>query len=381
MLKEEYLVLVEKIATGTATAAEIALYNASFDAFQADEFSWGTLGLNPVFLEDQSLERFYQSINVKPVYRTRLWPRIAGAAAILLLIGSGLYVNMNRNRLFNENDILGSARDLPPGSDKAVLSFGNGIQINLSKSKTGVLLTEDKILYNDGSVLQADLTSSQRTISTPRGGQYQVTLPDGTKVWLNAASSLKFPATFEAAKQREVELTGEAYFEVTKHPEQPFVVSTGEQTVLVLGTHFNINGYADEAIIKTTLLEGLVRVSSLKKAVRGEAASVNKTILLKPGEQSSVSGPAIKISKADTEAAVAWKNALFVFDYDNLQSILKKVSRWYDVEIVYLDESVKNEVFSGRISRFENVGEVLKKLSLTGAVKFKVEGRRILVQK
>lgn len=363
MYKEEYLILVEKIANGTATAAEIAHYQASFDAFQKAELDWEQEGLDPVALEQESLLRFHQRYLEKPRRNIALW---LGIAASLLLVLGSLWLFQPATP-----DMV-----IEPGGNKAVLTDGSGKSINLSHAKKGLIIKDGKFNYDDGAELgQQEQTLKEFTLSTPRGGQYQVTLPDGTRVWLNAASSLKFPTTFTGLKLREVDLTGEAYFEVTKHPEQPFVVKTAAQQVRVLGTHFNIQAYAGESEEKTTLLEGSVRVD----IVNGDAKA--PPLVLKPGQQSILREQQLKVIGVDSAMAVDWKNAFFAFDHDQLEDILKKVARWYDVEIVYLDERVKKEIFSGRISRSERVTEVLKKLSLTGAVKFEIEGRRIRVKK
>jgi transmembrane sensor len=363
MYKEAYLILVEKIANGTATAAEIAQYQASFDAFQEAELDWAMEGLDPVALEQESLRRFHQQYLQKPRRHFALWSGIA--ASLLLMLGS-LFLFQPATP-----DIL-----IEAGGNKAVLIDGSGKSINLSHTKNGLIIKDGKFNYDDGSeVGQQEQIPKEFTLSTPRGGQYQVTLPDGTRVWLNAASSLKFPTAFAGLKSREVDLTGEAYFEVTKDPEKPFIVKTAAQQVRVLGTHFNIQAYAGEREEKTTLLEGSVRVDIVNDNAK------SSTLVLKPGQQSILRGQQLQVIKVDPSMAVDWKNAFFVFDHDQLEDILKKVARWYDVEIIYLDQRVKKEIFSGRISRSEKVTEVLKKLSLTGAVKFEIEGRRVSVKK
>jgi len=192
----------------------------------------------------------------------------------------------------------------------------------------------------------------------------------------NAASSLTYPVSFAALKDRRVELNGEAYFEVAKDKKHPFFVHTSNQLIEVFGTHFNVNAYADQLYTKTTLLEGSVGITVSKPS------SVNNTqAMLKPGEQSILNNGTIRVSAANTEAAVAWKNALFYFENDDLDDIMKRISRWYDVKIVYRDVLTKHELFSGRVSRAQNVSEVLKMLSLTGAAKFTIEGRDIIVTK
>jgi ferric-dicitrate binding protein FerR (iron transport regulator) len=209
------------------------------------------------------------------------------------------------------------------------------------------------------------------TIETPRGSQYKIILPDGSNVWLNASSSLKYPVIFDG-KKRNVELTGEAYFEVSKNKEMPFVVHTQTQDVQVLGTHFNINAYPDETETKTTLLEGKVLVS------KGAESK-----MMKPGEQvvNFNQSRILELSTmADAAESIAWKNGLFLFNHNNLYSIMNQISRWYDIEVDY-EGDFNKQYYSGTISRFGKVTDVLKTMELTGSVKFKIVGRRIVVMK
>jgi len=206
------------------------------------------------------------------------------------------------------------------------------------------------------------------TISTPVGGQYTVVLPDGSKVWLNAASSLKFPTAFTGTERR-VELTGEGYFEVAKNKHMPFKVNFNREEVEVLGTHFNISAYPDEAVTRTTLLEGSVRISknNIKK-------------ILVPGQQaiSSMQTGGFNIAEVNTDEAIAWKNGLFLFHNENIRSIMKKIARWYNVDVNY-QGSFTNQEYGGRISQSKNLSEILKNLELTGTIHFKIEGRRVTV--
>jgi transmembrane sensor len=207
-------------------------------------------------------------------------------------------------------------------------------------------------------------SAGENTISTPRGGQYEVILPDGTRVMLNATSSLTYPVIFAA--ERKVTLTGEAYFEVAKDKAHPFKVNTAGQTVTVLGTHFNINAYNDEAAVRTTLLEGSVEITD------GDAKE-----RIVPGEQGLKLGDVLIKRSVDVDKEVAWKNGLFSFNGDNLQTILRQVSRWYNVEIAY-EGKITNEKFYGEIPRVSKLEAVLKILELNN-VHFTIEGRRLLV--
>jgi transmembrane sensor len=210
------------------------------------------------------------------------------------------------------------------------------------------------------------------TISTPNGGEWQIRLPDGSTVWLNAASSIQYSLNIGTAKQRIVKLDGEAYFEVAKDAAHPFIVETDKQSVEVLGTHFNINSYHDEIVTKTTLLEGSVRVLH---------HSSNQSEILKPGEQSIVSASGIDVKGVDMDEAIAWKNGYFMFNNEKQESILRKVARWYNVEIEYADPAAKEVMYYGTVSRFEKISKILTKFEQTGEVRFDIKGNKVIVYK
>ena len=315
------------------------------------------------------------------------WYAIVAAAMILLFLSVGIYFISNKKaaagRLtathYRKSEIL-------PGGNKAVLTLANGKQIVLTNANNGTIAQQGAITINktaSGQIIYDGLSKTgtqsaaadvndQNTITTPPGGQFTVILPDGSKVFLNAASSLTYPIAF-SGNERKVQLKGEAYFEVTHNPVKPFRVVSNGQTVEVLGTHFNIDAYSDESLIKTTLLEGSVRI---RKGGR--------MAMLKPGQQAQIANGAsseqISVTNVDTEDAVAWKSGLFVFDGDNIRHIMHMISRWYNVDVDY-SGPVPDDVFGGSVSRFSNVSEVLKTLQLTGKVNFKIEGRKIIVSK
>lgn len=223
---------------------------------------------------------------------------------------------------------------------------------------------------NSNNNTTATTTPEFNTITTPRGGQYQVVLEDGTRVWLNAASSIRFPQAFIGVT-REVELTGEAYFEVAKNKAKPFIVQANGTKVQVFGTHFNINAYGDNSNVTTTLLEGSVRMSSGSSAV-----------MLAPGQQGdAVNGATIKVSPADIQQTMAWKNGLFIFHDLNITEVMKQVGRWYDVDVEYRDDEVKKNEFGGTISKYKNITELLDVMVLTRSIHYKIEGRRVIIMK
>lgn len=303
------------------------------------------------------------------------WKKLTAAAAILFTIGTvGLYFF---GRSIQKTPIL-------PGGNKAVLTLANGAVINLEDAKEGELMQEGNVTiikdqsgqltYSVNPMPDKNIKAAINTLTTPRGGQYQLNLPDGSKVWLNAASSLKFPSTFTGLNQRKVELSGEAYFEVAKRvgDQKSFVVLTGTQEVEVLGTHFNVNAYGDETDTRTTLLEGLVKVTR---------SSGGKAVMLKPGQQSVLNSSEFFVRDADLEKSVDWKSGKFIFKNESLEIIMRKIARWYDVDVIYAENVPKQETFSGTVSRFDDVEKVLHRLELTGEVNFKINGRRITVLK
>lgn len=335
-----------------------------------------------------------------PFLKKKKWGRqklTTVAAILLMVVGVGLYF-FNVEYPFDQVDnhpAVAQHHAILPGGNSAVLTLGNGTVINLRHAENGKLADEGNVQVTknkNGELLyrvnpEADKNKINRfainTLTTPRGGQYQLNLPDGSKVWLNAASTLKFPSTFAGLSQRKVELSGEAYFEIakmvikdksaqSKGVRLPFVVVTGNQRVEVLGTHFNINAYADEVSTRTTLLEGAVKVTAMDN---------RHAVTLKPGQESVLNTDALVVQQADLQKSIDWKNGKFIFKNESLESIMRKVARWYDVEVVYAGRVPKQETFSGTVSRFDDVGKVLRRLELTGEVTFKINGRKITVLK
>jgi transmembrane sensor len=302
------------------------------------------------------------------------------AAAILLLLTAGMAVFRLTDRK-KAGDVVAQQTErledgnLPAGGDKAKLTLADGSIIILQDLANGTMQEKGgmKIIKKDGQVViqysgnkNAIAGSSLNTISTPVGGQYQIVLPDNSKIWLNSASSLRFPTAF-TAKERSVELTGEGYFEIAKHKHSPFKVKANQTTIEVLGTHFNVMAYANESSTNTTLIEGSVKVSN---------GATEKVIV--PGQQARVSDD-IELVDVDIEEAVAWKNGLFLFNNADLGTIMRQIERRYDVEEVVYAGEVPSKHFTGQISRDTKLPQVLKMLELSGVISFKIEGRRIIV--
>jgi len=311
---------------------------------------------------------------------------LTGAAAILVFAAFGIKVNTVFNHVQATRQVAATqAADLKPGSNKAVLILADGSKIVLDSTKRGKIARQQSLaiinIKSGEIVYNAEAAAGKpdqpvavnllnyNTMETPRGGQYEVVLPDGTRVWLNAASSLKYPVIF-AGNKRRVELTGEAYFEVAKNAAKPFIVKTRGQSVEVLGTHFNINSYADEQAVKTTLLEGSVKVNG---------STGGEIVKLIPGQQAvNITGKLSVIRDADTGEATAWKDGKFIFRDVELKTIMRQLSRWYDVDVVY-EGQIATKHYRGRIPRNVPVSQIFEILKTSG-LNFTINGREIIVK-
>ncbi|GEP97202.1 FecR family protein [Chitinophaga cymbidii] len=306
----------------------------------------------------------------------KIWLAAAALLAALLLAGGGIYLFRNNSTPLPQGTLAAAPQqEIAPGTDNAVLTLADGSTITLDSTSAGSLSIQGNtnVIQQAGGKLAYRLqgaASSQivqyNTLTTPRGGKYQLTLPDGTTVLLNAASSLRFPVAFPG-KTREVVLNGEAYFEVAENAAQPFRVRLQEpgEVIEVLGTSFNVMAYRDEPPVKTTLVTGKVKVTS-----NGKAA------LLAPGEQ-AVMAADIKVQKASIEEALAWKNNEFYFSNTNIYSVMRQISRWYDVDVKFEDSL--QVYLNGNIRKNVNASQVFKMLELTGEVRFSTNGKEVTV--
>ncbi|WP_316815524.1 FecR family protein [Pedobacter nyackensis] len=306
---------------------------------------------------------------------------LAIAASLFVVLSTGLFFYFTKNSTPSPDQISRSqiSNDIKPGGNKAILTLSDGSKVDLNDVHTGGIVAnqpgirivknkDGQLIYNIISNSKSNTAGLYNTIQTPLGGQYQVNLPDGSSVWLNASSSLRYPVNFEG-DERRVELTGEGYFEVAKNKERPFRVQTRNQVVEVLGTHFNINSYEEEEHTKTSLLEGSVKVRSLIN---------ERTTVLVPGQQSLLNDYSINVKSVDVNEVAAWKDGYFVFNAESIPSAMRKIARWYGLEISY-EGDINDKDLAGSVSRSTNVSEVLKTLELTGIVHFKLEGRKIKV--
>jgi transmembrane sensor len=316
---------------------------------------------------------------IRPPNKKPLWLKLGVAAAMMVFVGFGAYVLLRQDKKLVAKKAIAKAKqahDVLPGGNKAILTLANGKTITLDSAKNGLLVNEGAARIHktrDGQLVYEtdkngdNSAAPMNTVSTPRGGQYQLVLDDGSKVWLNSASSLSFPAVFKG-KTREVEITGEAYFEVAKNAKMPFRVKVNNTVVEVLGTHFNIMAYNDEAVMKTTLLEGSVKISNSQNVS-----------MLKPGQQAQLNqnGPIKVIDNPDADDAVAWKDGIFQFRDAGIETIMRQAARWYDVQVSFAGKMPVKE-FTGRISRNVKASELMGMLKYMG-INYKIEDKHITV--
>jgi ferric-dicitrate binding protein FerR (iron transport regulator) len=384
--REDCIELLNYFNDGDPHGMEELIDAESFDLDQGPEFSnkqsadlLNKIKSDPRFssikvvqlIPEQKFPKFHQST----------WLKIAAAALIFFTAGLLLFQHQKNSTKINTAQLNNNTAALIlPGSKKATLTTGNGKVILLNDAANGVLdqtnagnvvkTNAGQIVYRNSHHSSTASPMVYNTLSTPKGGEYQLVLPDGTKIWLNAASSITYPTAFNG-KERRVTLTGEAYFEVAKNREKPFYVNVNNTQIRVLGTHFNIEAYDDDTEMTTTLLEGSVQVT------KNQAVSV-----LQPGQKAVIpnNSDKIAISTANIREAIAWKNGYFIFDDENITGIMKKVSRWYDVSVSYKDNA-DDQKFGGTFYRTKSITELLQYLEKIGKVHFAVEGRRVIVMK
>ena len=377
--KQYFFEILTKYRLGNASKEEIKFLESYYDLFElnddliTDENEFEYVFLKSVIKKtiDEKIaqhEKKTFSIGLKSIYI-----KYAIAASILFFLSITTYIFVSKN---NKPNIINNAyKGIVPGGNKAMLTLANGTKITLDDASKGEIAKQAGASITktaDGHIVyRAEASTNdagQNTVATPRGGQYKITLPDGTNVWLNAASSLTYPTTFNGT-ERLVTLKGEAYFEVAKNKQMPFRVKSAIQTIEVLGTHFNINAYADENAIKTTLLEGSVKVSS-----------ASNSSLIVPGEQAIVNwagNGSIARLKVNLDKETAWKNGIFSFENDDLKSVMRQICRWYNIDVVY-EGHLPPEKYFGEISRNSSLTEVFRILELNN-LKFNVEGKTVKV--
>ncbi|MCF6405518.1 FecR domain-containing protein [Chitinophaga filiformis] len=383
LTSEQISRLADKWLKGTISQEEKALFEAWYNSVPEGTVEWhDETAHSSRELREQLLQQIRDRMEEKrplTLYK-RIPVRYLGAAAavIVLMIATGIYwYTVRKDQPSSIANNKEAAARLKPGGNKATLTLANGAVITLEDEQNGALgqqnntkiikLNNGQLVYNSEQGKAGSTPAVLNTLSVPRGGKYNITLADGTVVWLNAASSMTFPAAF-TGRERQVTLNGEAYFEVAADASRPFIVKVGDMHIRVLGTHFNVMAYNDEQSVNTTLLQGAVKVQS----AGGEA-------LLKPGQQAKMDHTGnLKVVRADIDAAIAWKNGLFSFNNASIEEVMREVARWFDAEIVYPD-GIPQDRFQGEIDRNSDITAVLKILEASG-VKFTVQGHKIMVR-
>ncbi|ERJ58337.1 hypothetical protein M472_06110 [Sphingobacterium paucimobilis HER1398] len=386
MTREEYILLYERYLDGKCSVEELETLENYKDDFSIDTISYWhaeKMGNEEVFKKN-SLVKIRQQININKAKVIRFsWKKYAVACvALLVLFSISVRLYQTGRDTEVERTIVTTKRLERKNVLAPLLTLSDGEQISLSDSTIGSIYTEGgelitrqahkELVYTEMS----DEVGAMRynTLSVPQGMSYKVVLSDGSIVWLNAGSVLKYPVVF-ASSERKVELSGEAYFDVERNELKPFRVIVNESEVEVLGTAFNVNGY-DKDITRTTLVEGSVKL----KGVRSK-------VILKPGQMGiDTKSSTIELKKVNVESVIDWKNGLFTFDDENLESILEKVSRWYGVEVEYVGKVSSDYLYYGRLERTVAIEEILKSIELTGKTKFEIitdkasgKERRIIV--
>lgn len=356
--------LLKRYNAGTATEEDIEFLESWYNQYQA-----GGPDYHPA---DQVLDAItvWDGLRPAPVQakRVSLWPRVASAASVILMLSAGGYFMLR-----NEKPQL-SASALAASGNKAILALPGGRHIALASLHNGAL-TANISKVNGNELIYRENKSSPKsdvkydTLIVPRGGHFQLTMADGSKIWLNAATVVRYPETCDGNERQVKLLKGEAYFEVVHDSKKPFRVISRNQVIEDVGTRFNVNAYDDEPNVRTTLLDGSVSVADNKNKV-----------VLRPGQQSQVnrSGSNIIVKNADVDEAVAWKNDRFIFNNDDVTSVMRQVSRWYDMDVYYEGDLTGRE-FTGSVLRSEKVQEVLRKLEETGTIHYRIEGKKIIV--
>jgi transmembrane sensor len=376
--------LLEKFKDGTITKEELVLLESWYLQWEPEQAA-----TTPEELEKLKDEVW---LSIKPGHRKTArqlrWKPLAAAASVLIVVTAGLYLFFSRatptaaiNKPVEPVVVM---HDFQPGSHRAILTLSDKRRVVLKGAKNGMIGNDGGMnIYNntdgelsyDGSAQPDNLSSEKvlyHTLSTPRAGHFQVTLPDGTKAWLNAASSITYPLFFNK-DERRVSVTGEVYFEVAHRKQQPFKVIFRKQEIAVLGTHFNVRCYDDEAGMSTTLLSGSVKVTNTTNGTSG---------LLKPGQQANLSyaHENIDIHAVSAEDAISWKNGYFLFDNQELVTVMKNISRWYNVDVEFKGDLTK-ERFGGTFSRSTNLSLLLTNMEKIGHVHFELSGSKIIVSK
>jgi transmembrane sensor len=369
MSYEKAKALLNKYKGGTATDKEKALVEKWLFSYNNE----------PIELSDEKIDQISQEVwsklpqpAVTTIRRLPVWTKIVAAASVIIALSAALYfIQFNKpTQQIAQNKV----QDIGPGSNKLVLTLGNGKKIDLTTAKNGQVAMQGQTAIrkvSNGQVVYAALTADNRqiqynTVSAPRGGTGVITLSDGTKVWLNAESSITFPTAFKGDR-RMVSITGDVIIKPILNAKMPFYTSVRNQTIKDIGTEFDIDAYDNEPVIKTTLIEGSVSI-----------AANGKIVMLKPGQQSVLNDNELAVGPGNIRDATAWRDGELRCDGENIQIIMRMIERWYNVDVVY-EGKISADGYYGTISRYKNISQALHMLSYSNQVHFKIEGRRVTV--
>jgi len=395
------LIFLEKLSSGNYTNVEYRIFSDWVENASRDEYDmllqiWQEIveqkeNFDPIYFSliqniEAGLDKLdYSDYNIKQLYPEKaetgtIWKKIAVAASVLFVMGIGGYFlsNHQQPRQLVVNHPL--KNDIAPGRNTATLTLANGKRILLSDAVNGEIAKEagvrvtktanGQVVYTVAGDNASELNQFNK-LSTAKGETYKIYLPDGTQVWLNAASSLTYPTVF-TDKIRKVELKGEGYFEVAKNKEKPFIVNANGTEIKVLGTHFNISAYLEDQTITATLVEGAIQMRH-----------DHIVALIKPGQQgvTTIDQDDISVQNVDTEQSLAWTNGNFSFKDASIKEVMKIASRWYNVDVEYIGNNIKQKKLRGTVSRYKNITELLDNLTLTSGIHYKIEGRKVILMK
>lgn len=366
MDKRQINELLDKLASGSFTPVEEQQALNYIHKFNLDSSTGLT---DESFLKAEA--EMWQVIDRSSKPKHLSWFRnfASAAAAVAMICAAGFYYYHSSN--LGPAKIVSYTKDIPAGKDGATLTLGNGKKIDVSEASVGMLVDAPDIAITktaDGMIVYKVKSSDQtvtsyNTLETSNGEQSKIILPDNSKVYLNAGSSLRYPASFSHLTERKVELSGEAYFEISKDAAHPFIVKTRNQDIKVLGTHFNVNSYSNEHTTKTTLIEGSVLIDNKYQ--------------LKPGQLAINNNGRLDIMPADTDLELAWKNNDFYFRETAMDHVMRQIERWYDIEVEYADPRLRSISINGLISRSKPLSIVLERLGAAGQMRFKINGRKV----
>lgn len=369
--KDRYEKLALKWLEGTISADEKAEFAAWYNSHDDRESTLPTSFVeSEQALEARMYARVKASVNAPAEHtigKRKTWKWVFSAAALLLVgLSLGFYF-----WLYTADTMGHTAYDIAPGRNTAMLTLADGQSVELRETESGIVIGDGEIRYQNGEQLvDSQKDEGLMTMRTPKGGMYRVTLADGSTVWLNSASTLRYPSRFTSTK-REVELEGEGYFDVSRNDEKPFVVRCNGQEIEVLGTAFNINSYADEGGVRTTLVHGKVRLTANQPGIASR--------VLHPGQQALLQDTDFLITDVNTDEVTAWKEGYFHFNDTDMHTVMNRFARWYDIEVTY-EGTTENPAYGGRIPMDMSLGSVLNVLKMAG-VEYEIkEGRKLIVK-